>query len=308
MSVVVFGGINMDLVTYVPRLPEPGETLVGHSFVTFPGGKGANQAVACARLGLATRLVGRIGNDNFGQEHLQALNDEGVDTAAVWVDKERSTGLAVISVDDAAENSIIVISGANSALNEADVGRAKELLADAEILLIQNEVPEEASFAVAQAAHDHGVTVVFDPAPARPLPQEAYSYLDWITPNEVEAEALVGFPVRTESDAAKAADILCGLGIRTAVIKMGERGAYYQSNDASEMVPAFKVDAIDTVAAGDAFNAGVAAGLAARRSAEECVRWGAAAGALAVTRRGAISSLPRRSEFEKLLEKGEFIG
>jgi ribokinase len=304
MSVVVFGGINMDLVTYVPRLPEPGETLVGHSFMTFPGGKGANQAVACARLDLATKMVGRVGKDTYGEKHLQALNEEGVDTSSVLIDIEQSTGLAVISVDDAAENSIVVISGANAILDAEDVSRAAALLAEAEILLIQNEVPIEANFAVARAAHDRGVTVVFDPAPAGLIPEESLSYLDWITPNEVEAEALVGFSIQNESQAVKAAEELCGIGIGTAVIKMGERGACFSSEEGSGMVPAFKVDAIDTVAAGDAFNAGLAAGIAAKHPIEECVRWGTAAGALAVTKRGAISSLPYRTELENLLTTG----
>jgi ribokinase len=298
----------MDLVTYVPRLPEPGETLVGHSFMTFPGGKGANQAVACARLGLETKLVGRIGDDSFGEQHLEALNAEGVDTTSVLIDTDHATGLAVISVDDSAENSIIVVSGANAVLDETDIHRAEALLSQTEILLIQNEVPSEVNFAVARAAHEQGALVVFDPAPARSLAEWTYSYLDWITPNEVEAEALVGFPIQTESDAAKAAEVLCGRGAGTAVIKLGERGAYYQSDQGSGMVPAFKVDAIDTVAAGDAFNAGLAAGLAADCSVEESVRWGAAAGALAVTQRGAITSLPYRTEFDELLQAGLIDG
>lgn len=303
MSVVVFGSINMDLTTYVPRLPEPGETLFGHSFITVPGGKGANQAVATARLGVDTKMVGRVGKDSFGDEPLRALQSEGVDTSAVFVDDANSTGLAVISVDDAAENSIIVISGANMALDEEDVSRCKLLLPGADVLMLQNEVPLDANLAVAREAHGQGKTVILDPAPARVFPDDFFPFVSVITPNEVEAEALVGFPIQSESDAARAAAELLTLGVGAAVIKMGRVGAYYVADVGNGTISAFEVEAVDTVAAGDAFNGGFAAAHVAGASFEECVRWGAAAGALAVTKRGAMPSLPYREDFDALLLK-----
>ena len=307
MSVVVIGSINTDLTTYVPRLPGPGETLFGHSFITVPGGKGANQAVACARLGVNTKMVGRVGNDGFGKEPLRALEAEGVDTSSIFVDDETSTGLAVISVDDAAENSIIVISGANMSLNDDDVTRCKRLLSDAEVVMLQNEVPLMVSIKVAREAHAKGITVIHDPAPAKELPKDYFPHVDVITPNEVEAEALVGFPIHSVKDAEKAAAQIRDLGVGVAVIKMGQAGAYFDAEQENGMIPAFHVDAIDTVAAGDAFNGGFAAALVAGKSFETCVRWGAAAGALAVTKRGAMPSLPYREDFDALLRKDGYV-
>ena len=304
MSIVVFGSINMDLTTYVPRLPGPGETLFGHSFITVPGGKGANQAVACARLGVDTKLVGRTGQDGFGDEHLRALEKEGVDISGVFRDPDSSTGLAVISVDDKAENSIIVISGANMTVDGEDVARCTSVLDNAKLLMLQNEVPQETNLAVAQEARAKGVLVMHDPAPAKELPEALYPMVNVITPNEVEAEALVGFAIQSKADAVKAAAQLRALGVATAVIKLGKSGAYYEADEGSGMIPAFNVQAVDTVAAGDAFNAGLAAGLVAGLPFKECVRWGTAAGALATTKRGAMPSLPYRTEFEKLIENG----
>ena len=303
MSVVVLGSINTDLTTYVPRLPGPGETLFGHSFITVPGGKGANQAVACARLGVDTKMVGRVGNDGFGKEPLRALAEEGVDTSSIFVDEEASTGLAVICVDDNAENSIIVISGANMSLNDDDVIRCKLLLSDTEVVMLQNEVPIKVSIEVAREAHAKGITVIHDPAPARELPKDYFPHVDVITPNEVEAEALVGFPIQSEKDAENAAAHLRALGVGAAVIKMGQVGAYFSAEQGKGMIPAFDVDAIDTVAAGDAFNGGFAAALVAGKPFVESVRWGTAAGALAVTKRGAMPSLPNRKDFMNLLQE-----
>jgi ribokinase len=307
MSVVVLGSINTDLTTYVPRLPGPGETLFGHSFITVPGGKGANQAVACARLGVDTKMVGRVGNDGFGKEPLRALETEGVDTSSIFVDDETSTGLAVICVDDAAENSIIVISGANMSLNDDDVARCKLLLSDAEVVMLQNEVPLTVSIEVAREAHAKGIKVIHDPAPAKELPKDYFPHIDVITPNEVEAEALVGFPIHSMKDGEKAAAQLRDLGVGAAVIKMGKAGAYFDAEQGKGMIPAFHVDAIDTVAAGDAFNGGFAAALIEGKPFDERVRWGVAAGALAVTKRGAMPSLPFREDFEAFLSKDGYV-
>jgi len=303
MGILVFGSINMDLTTYVPKLPRPGETLRGSSFITVPGGKGSNQAVACARLGASTYFVGRVGKDAFGPEVLQIVKKEGVDLSQVITDPNNGTGLAVISVDENAENSIIIISGANIAFDSSDVERAMSLMAKANVLMLQLEASLEPTFEVAKAASQKGLKVILDPAPAYPIPQDVFPFIDFITPNETETEALVGFKPANQEDAARAAIVLKAKGVRTAIIKMGSQGAYYDSPEGSGFVHAFKVNAIDTVAAGDAFNAGLAVAISEGKSVSEAVRWGAAAGAIATTRKGALPSMPHRDEMEKLLKE-----
>ncbi|MDP2964852.1 MAG: ribokinase [Pelolinea sp.] len=303
MGILVFGSINMDLTTYVPKLPRPGETLRGSSFITVPGGKGSNQAVACARLGTKTYFVGRVGKDAFGPEVLEIVKKEGVDISQAIIDPKSGTGLAVISVDENAENSIIIISGANLALDNSDVERAKTLMEDANVLMLQLEASLEPTFETAKAANQKGIKVILDPAPAYPIPQDVFPFIDFITPNEVETEALVGFKPANQEDAARAAKALKEKGVRTAIIKMGSLGAYYDSPEGSGFVRAFKVNAIDTVAAGDAFNAGLAVAISEGKSVSDAVRWGAAAGAIATTRKGALPSMPHRDEMLKLLKE-----
>jgi ribokinase len=303
MGILVFGSINMDLTTYVPKLPRPGETLRGSSFITVPGGKGSNQAVACSRLGAKTHFVGRVGKDAFGPEVLEIVKKEGVDISQVITDPKNGTGLAVISVDENAENSIIIISGANIALDTSDVERAKSLMSDANVLMLQLEASLEPTFMTAKAASQKGIKVILDPAPAYPIPQNIFPFIDIITPNEVETEALVGFKPASQEDAAHAAIALKEKGVRTAIVKMGSLGAYYDSPEGSGFVRAFKVNAIDTVAAGDAFNAGLAVAISEGKSVAEAVRWGAAAGAIATTRKGALPSMPYRDDMLKLLKE-----
>ena len=303
MSIVVFGSLNMDLTTYLPRLPRPGETLFGRSFQTVPGGKGANQAVAAARLGAPVRLIGRIGEDAFGRQHMAAMRQEGINIAGVLRDEALSTGLAVISVDDAGENCIIVISGANMAIVASDVDRCVMALDEARLLLLQLEIPIEADLTAARAAHERGVTVVLDPSPVRNLPEELLRVVDVITPNEVEAEALLGWPITSEADAGRALGQLRSKGVASVVLKMGGRGAFFETDAGKGYVPAFPVQAVDTVAAGDAFNGALAVALLEGRPLPDAVRWGAAAGALTVTRAGAMPSLPARAAVVRLLEE-----
>jgi ribokinase len=302
MRVVVFGSINMDLTTYVPRLPAPGETLFGSSFITVPGGKGFNQAVAAGRLGAETRFIGRIGADPFGQSVRQMIAGEPIDIAGLVSDADHGTGLAVISVDEQAENAIIVISGANMAIDETDVARCRRALQGAGVLLLQLETPLAASLAAAAAAREAGATVIFDPAPARVLPAEVFQYCDVITPNETETEVLVGFRPANAAEAAQAAQKLHAQGIAKAVIKLGAQGVYFSDPATSGFVEPFAVDAVDTVAAGDAFNGGLAAGLAEGRPFPEAIRWGAAAGALATTKSGASAAMPTRAELMRLVK------
>lgn len=309
MTVAVFGSINMDLVVRTPRLPAPAESIIGHEFFTAPGGKGANQAVALARLGVPTKMFGRVGGDGFGQELRRHLESSGVDTSAVFVDPEVASGVAVIALDDNAQNSIIVALGANGRVNQNDVKRLEKSLDGVQALLLQLEVPHQATIAAARLARQKGVTVILDPAPTQQdVAAELYQLVDLMTPNEVEAGHMVGFTVKNEQDAARAADVLLGRGVSTVIIKLGALGAFYATHDKTgsktqSFVPAFKVQAIDSVAAGDAFNGGLAAALVQGHPLATAVRWGAAAGALSTTKAGAQPSMPSRAEFEAFLKK-----
>jgi len=303
MSIVVFGSINMDLVARSARLPKPGETLTGHSFQTIPGGKGANQAVACARLGAATLMVGRVGGDVFGKNLKEQLGSAGVDHVNVAVDTNTSSGVALIAVEDSAENFIIVVPGANGQVGEQDLQRLDGVLNKSKVLLLQLEVPMETVTAAAKMAKEKGVKVILDPAPAQALPPEIYPLLDIITPNETEAERLVGFPIKTNADAIDAAALLREKGVQNVIIKMGGRGALALLDDKAKFYEPFRVKAVDTVAAGDAFNGALAAALSEDKPIEEAVRWGMAGGALSVTKEGAQPAMPERKELLSFLER-----
>ncbi|MBW4691300.1 MAG: ribokinase [Lyngbya sp. HA4199-MV5] len=302
--IIIFGSMNMDLVARTPKLPVPGETLLGYSFATIPGGKGANQAVAVARLKVPTVMVGRVGSDGFGQTLLANLQAADVDTSGVLVNEAVPSGVAMIAVDDQSENHIIVIPGANGQINESDVDRLIHHLPGAAALLLQFEIPLPAVVAAAKAAHQAGVRVILDPAPARSdIPTDLYSCVNIITPNAVEAAQLVGFPVHDPTTAAHAADVLQQRGVETVVIKLGATGVFCATPKESFFVPAFSVKAVDTVAAGDAFNGGMAAALANGLPIRQAITWGAATGALSATKAGAQSSLPDRATVEAFLKQ-----
>jgi ribokinase len=300
VAVVVFGSINMDLVVRTPRLPTPGETLTGHTFFTAPGGKGANQAVACARLGVPTRMVGRVGDDLFGEQLRASLRSFGVQDDGVLTTPGPS-GVALIAVDDLAENTIVIVPGANGSVSIADIPRLEAVLDGARILLVQLEVPIETVVAAARAAHTRGVTVILDPAPALPLPDELYALADIITPNEHEATTLTGIAVHDDQGAIAAARALIARGARRVALKLGARGALTADAEGEQFWSPFTVTPVDTVAAGDAFNGGLAVALSEGRSFNEAIRWGLAAGALSVTRHGAQPSMPERDEVLTLL-------
>lgn len=304
MSIIVFGSINIDLVATAPRLPIAGETLLGDNFLKVPGGKGANQAVALAKLGVPTQMVGRVGGDSFGAELVQNLHDAGVQTDKIFVDETVSSGVAMITVAHNGDNEIIVIPGANGQVNQEDVERLSRILPTAKALLLQLEIPINTVVAAAQAARNANITVILDPAPAQAdLPAELYPLVDIITPNEVEAGQLVGFPVDGEDAAAKAAGVLLQRGVKSAIVKLGAKGVICATEKEVFFVPAFSVEAVDTVAAGDAFNGGLAAGLYTGLSLNQAVVWGAAAGALAATKLGAQTSLPDRFTFDTFLKE-----
>lgn len=301
MTVVVFGSINMDLVVRTPRFPAPGETLSGHTFYTVPGGKGANQAVACARLGANTLMVGRVGGDMFGEALLESLRQNQVQTDSVWSDASSPSGTAMITVDDRAENMIILVAGANGQMGAEDLNRLQGLLSGADRLLLQLEVPMETVLAAARLARQSGVQVILDPAPARELPDELYQLVDIITPNESEAAALVGFPLSNEEAVIKAAEALQNRGVGQVIIKLGGKGIFWREAANGQFLPAYKIQPVDTVAAGDAFNGGLAAALDAGLTMRQALSWGMAAGAISATRPGAQTSLPTRQELLEFL-------
>lgn len=304
MTIIVFGSINIDLVATTPRLPVAGETLLGRDFFKAPGGKGANQAVASARLGTPTYMVGRVGADSFGTELLDSLQASGVQTDNVFVDETVSSGVAMITVDVRGENQILVIPGANGRVNQEDVERLSRLLPQATALLLQFEIPMSAVVAAAKAAREAGVTVILDPAPVQSdVPDELYSLVDIITPNEVEAAQLVGFPVDGEESATKAAAVLRQRGVKNAIAKLGAKGVLCVTQEETFFIPSFPVHTVDTTAAGDAFNGGLAAALHQGLSLRQAVVWGAAAGALTAMKLGAQPSLPERLTFNEFLKE-----
>ena len=303
-GVVVLGGINMDLVTYSDRFPGAGETIAGERFLTYAGGKGANQAVAAARMGARTAMVGRVGDDLFGPQLVDGLRSEGIEVSRVSVALGESSGIASICIDRTGQNRIVQVLGANSACGAEQADAVIAALADVDTLMLQLEVPNEVSLAAARAARAAGKTVMLDPGPVRPFPEELLQLADVITPNETEAEAIAGFPVNNHDTAARAADAFMSRGAGAAVVKLGAQGAYYASANSSGFQPAFPVRAVDTVAAGDAFNGALAVCLAEGMPLSEAVRVACAAGALAVTTTGAQDSMPARAAVDAMLASG----
>lgn len=286
----------MDLVTLTSRFPAAGETVVGNRFLTYGGGKGANQAVAAGRMGGNVVMVGRVGDDVFASQALSTLVDSGVDVSQVGVEEDTSTGLAIISIDAAAQNQIIQVLGANDTCGEEEAAKVTSLLDRASTLLLQLEVSVDLSLRVAQVAREKGVRVILDPSPVRPLPEAFYSCVDIITPNETDARALAGFPVNDRDSAMEAARVLLDRGIETVLVTLGPQGVYFATREGGDFVPAHSVDAIDSVGAGDAFNGALAVALAESMALDQAVRVASAAGALSVTRSGAQDSMPMREE------------
>ncbi len=303
--IISLGGINMDLVTFSERLPADGETVAGDRFLTYPGGKGANQAVAAARMGARSAMVGRVGDDMFGPQLMDLLQSAGVETGAVGISRGTNSGIAVISVGESGQNRIVQVLGANDTCGDAEYDAVAGLLPQASALMLQLEVSIGLSIRVAELAASRGVPVILDPGPVRQVPSEFYRWISIITPNETEAESLVGHPITDMLSAANAAGELLGRGAGSAVIKMGAHGAFWADSDGSGVVPPFAVEAVDTVAAGDAFNGALAMALSEGHSFESAVRWGCAAGALSVTRVGAQDSMPKRAEVLNLIARSD---
>ncbi len=299
--VLVVGSSNTDMIIRVPRIPRPGETILGGEFTMAGGGKGANQAVAAARAGGRVTLVARVGDDIFGERALAGFRADGIDTRFVLRTPGAASGVALIDVDDRGENSISVASGANALLSAADVESAAEAFAAADIVLVQLESPIETVEAAVRKAGEKGVPVILNPAPARPLDEDLLSLVSVLTPNESEAELLSGIAVRDADGVRRAAARLRARGAARVVVTLGERGVYASAPEFEGPVPAFKVDAVDTTAAGDVFNGALAVALAEKLPLSEALRFAQAAAAISVTRPGAQPSAPTRPEINKLI-------
>lgn len=297
-NVVVIGSLNMDLVTRAPRLPKGGETLIGHSFATVSGGKGANQAVAAARLGAQVAMVGCVGNDDYGVQLRDALLAEQIDCQAVST-VEDSSGVALIVVDDNSQNAIVIVAGANGAMTPAVIDRFDAVLQAADVIICQLEIPDATVGHALKRARELGKTVILNPAPAsRPLPADWFTAIDYLIPNESEAAALSGLPVDSLEAAESAAGQLIAMGAGKVIVTLGAQGSLFANGKGFEHFPAPKVQAVDTTAAGDTFVGGFAAALAGGKSEAEAIRYGQVAAALSVTRAGAQPSIPTMSDVQ----------
>ena len=297
-KLLVVGSINIDLVACANRLPAPGETILGSSFDVFNGGKGANQAVAIAKLGVPVDMIAALGTDLFTERLLSGLKSAGVDTQAVQM-AAGPCGVAHISRADNGENSIIVVSGANSLVSAAYIDSHLETVQQASMILVQLETPLEAVLRLAEQAWEAKTPLMLDPAPARPLPEVLLSRTTWLTPNETEAQILLG---RGNIDPAAAAEKLLAMGVRNVALKLGSQGVFLAGRDCpARQVPAFPVKAVDTTAAGDCFNAAFAVALTRGRPPAVAARYAAAAAAISVTRAGAQPSLPTAAEVDAFL-------
>lgn len=298
-KIVVVGSSNTDMVIKLDRIPRPGETIIGGDFIMAAGGKGANQAVAAARLGGEVTFVARVGADIFGKQAVQNFQEEGINTEFMVVDEESPSGVALIFVDQKGENSIAVASGANGRLSEQDVATARVKLEDAEVLLLQLETPLETVRYAASMAAEKGVQVILNPAPARELDDALLSNITVLTPNESETELLTGVKIEDEESAKAAAQILRDRGVADVIITLGAQGSLMVTGTQAAMIPTKEVQAVDTTAAGDAFNGALAYAIAVGKPLEEAARFANLVGALSATRMGAQPSMPTNKELRQ---------
>ena len=295
-KIIVIGSSNVDMVVRTSHLPAPGETILGGEFFMNQGGKGANQAVAVKRLGGNLIFVAKLGNDILGQQSVDYFKKEGIDTKYITLDENSASGVALISVDDHAENSIVVASGANMLLNEQDVDKMLEEMCEGDILLMQLEIPLQTVEYAARKAFGKGVKVVLNPAPARSLPKELFRHLYMVTPNRIEAEMLTGIKIANDADVEKVAEEICAMGVKNVIITLGSKGCLIREEGVSYRIDAFKVEPVDTTAAGDTFNGALCVGLSEGMDLKQAAVMASKASSIAVTRMGAQSSIPYREE------------
>ncbi|MFB0553547.1 MAG: ribokinase [Phycisphaerae bacterium] len=309
-KIIVVGSSNMDLVVKSPRIPAVGETILGRDFIMTPGGKGANQAVAAAKLGAEVYFIAKLGDDIFAEQSLKNFKKEGVNTKYVIQTKEAPSGVALITVDDAGNNVIVVAPGANQKLSPDDVKKAQSSIASSGALVAQLEIPLETVEFAAQVANDSGVPrpsegrgtpFILDPAPAQKLSPELLKMVDVLTPNETEAQILADIEVKDEDSACTAAKKLLEYGVKSVILTMGANGFLLATDDKMEFVPAVKVNAVDATAAGDAFTGSLAVGLAQGKTLADAATFANYVAALSVTKMGAQSSMPTREAVESFI-------
>jgi len=299
-KILVVGSSNTDMVVKSAHLPLPGETVLGGQFFTFAGGKGANQAVAAAKLGGDVTFLAKVGNDALGKTAVEGFKKEGIDVTHIITDPESHSGVALIMVEESGENCISVASGANGKFTNSDIEDASDLIEKADFVLVQLEIPLETVTALVDKAFALGVPVILNPAPARPLSDELISKLFIITPNETEAQLLTGVKVTDEVSAAKAAKILREKGAKLVIITLGAKGAFLLSDQEGILIPSIQVNAVDTTAAGDTFNGALTVALSEGMEIKAAIRFANQAAAISVTRMGAQSSQPVRSELKPI--------
>ncbi|MNO48143.1 Ribokinase [compost metagenome] len=303
MGIVVIGSLNMDMVVRTNRAPNAGETLLGQAFALSPGGKGANQAVAAARLGAEVSMIGRVGKDTFGSEMLEIIKQEGIHIEHISVSETEATGVASIVIEEDGENRIIVVPGANIDLFVDDIQALESVISQAEMIVMQLEMELSMSEHAIAIAHRHGIPVILNPAPARVLKDEMLAQVSYLTPNETEAGILAGMTVDSLETAKQAARVLLQKGVKNVIVTLGSKGALIVNAEGAKSVSGFPVRAIDTVAAGDSFNGALARQLVLGKTLEEAVSFANAVGALAVGKEGAIPSLPQLAEVEQFLKQ-----
>jgi len=297
-KIVVIGSSNTDMVVKTRQFPSPGETILGGEFFMFGGGKGANQAVASARIGGDTLFICKTGNDIFGRSAVTAFQQEGINTKHISIDPDKASGVAMITVDANGENEIVVAPGANDSLSELDIKAAENEIISAEIILMQLEVPVKTVLFAAQLATHHHKKVILNPAPAAKLPNELFKHLYLLTPNETEAEILTGIKVTDNISASEAAGKLLELGVLNVIITMGAAGAYFRNKETEMMIVAPIVKAVDSTAAGDVFNGVLATELTMGKDWKTAISTACKAASISVTRMGAQASMPYRNELE----------
>ncbi len=295
--ILVIGSLNMDLVISADHLPAEGETVIEGQFHTYAGGKGANQAIAAARMGGRVKMVGRVGDDDYGRQLVAGLSSAGVETCFISKDKNDPTGVAVITVDRIGKNSIVVASGANMSLKEACIKDIPDLFNGVGVMVAQLEIPIPVVQAAYKAARERGVITILNPAPARTLTDELFPLIDYIIPNRLELEMLTG-----EKDLHAGISRLLASGVGTVIVTLGEDGAFLATRKKQAHIAAFKVNAVDTVAAGDAFTGAFCVGLVEELPIEDCVRLANAVAAISVTRKGAQPSMPTRAEAREFMK------
>lgn len=305
--ILVLGSSNTDMIIKLARIPRPGETLLGGRFVTAPGGKGANQAVAAARAGGDVTFIARVGRDMFGDQALASFKADRINTRHIQRDAKAPSGVALIFVADSGENSIAVASGANARLTPADVHATEKAFAGAKALVMQLETPPVTVQAAARLAKKHGVPVILNPAPAAKLPAALLRLVTILTPNETEAELLAGIKITDDASVREAARRLLAQGVQNVIITLGAKGAYLCNATSDKFIATHKVKPVDTTAAGDTFNGALAVALAEGRDLSGAVRFANAAAAMSVTRLGAQPSAPARGEIERLMARRSYV-